>query len=64
MLLKYTEESKLGQDIWLDQEDAALLKENEEVTLMEWGNAIVKVWLTEGASCKATKLASPGLLSG
>lgn len=33
------------QRIWMDQEDAALLQEGEEVTLMEWGNAIVKVRL-------------------
>lgn len=31
------------QLIWLDQEDAALLHEGEEVTLMEWGNAIIRV---------------------
>ena len=30
------------QDIWLDQEDVQLLKEGEEVTLMDWGNAIVE----------------------
>ena len=40
------------QEIWLDQEDAQLLQEGEEVTLMDWGNAIVKVqaW----PSCKQT----------
>ena len=30
------------QDIWLDQEDVQLLKEGEEVTLMDWGNAVVE----------------------
>ena len=30
------------QQVWLDQEDVQLLKEGEEVTLMDWGNAIVK----------------------
>lgn len=30
------------QDIWLDQEDAVLLAEGEEVTLMDWGNAVVE----------------------
>lgn len=30
------------QDIWLDQEDVQLLKEGEEVTLMDWGNAFVQ----------------------
>lgn len=31
------------QDVWLDQEDAQVLKEGEEVTLMDWGNAVVQV---------------------
>ncbi|KAK9821493.1 hypothetical protein WJX74_002572 [Apatococcus lobatus] len=30
------------QDVWLEQADAAAIKEGEEVTLMDWGNAIVK----------------------
>lgn len=30
------------QDIWLDQEDVQLLKDGEEVTLMDWGNAFVE----------------------
>lgn len=30
------------QVVWLDQEDVQLLKEGEEVTLMDWGNAIVQ----------------------
>jgi hypothetical protein len=29
--------------LWLDQADARELKEGEEFTLMDWGNAIVKV---------------------
>ena len=29
------------QEVWLDQEDVQLLKEGEEVTLMDWGNAFV-----------------------
>ena len=33
------------QDVWLEQADAALLTENEEFTLMDWGNAIVRVRL-------------------
>ena len=32
----------LLQEVWLDQEDVQLLKEGEEVTLMDWGNAIVQ----------------------
>ena len=35
-------ESVRVQDIWLEREDLALLKEGEEVTLMDWGNAIVE----------------------
>lgn len=31
------------QDVWLEQADATAIKEGEEVTLMDWGNAIVKV---------------------
>ncbi len=30
------------QELWLDAEDVQLLKEGEEVTLMDWGNAIVQ----------------------
>jgi glutamyl-tRNA synthetase len=29
--------------VWLDQADAQQIKEGEEVTLMDWGNAVVKV---------------------
>ena len=31
------------QEIWIDQEDAALLQDGEEVTLMDWGNAVIEV---------------------
>ena len=31
------------QEIWLEQEDAQAISEGEEVTLMDWGNAIVQV---------------------
>ncbi|KAL3146233.1 hypothetical protein ABBQ32_002935 [Trebouxia sp. C0010 RCD-2024] len=30
------------KEVWLDQEDVQLLKEGEEVTLMDWGNAVVQ----------------------
>ena len=33
----------LLQEIWLETQDAELLHEGEEVTLMDWGNAIIKV---------------------
>jgi glutamyl-tRNA synthetase len=29
--------------VWLDQADGQEVKEGEEVTLMDWGNAIIKV---------------------
>lgn len=32
-----------GPLIWIEQRDAALLKDGEEFTLMDWGNAIVQV---------------------
>ena len=32
----------LLQEVWLDEEDVQLVKEGEEVTLMDWGNAIVQ----------------------
>lgn len=31
--------------VWLDQADGQVLTEGEEVTLMDWGNAIIKVGL-------------------
>ena len=33
----------LLQVLWLDQEDAQAVAEGEEVTLMDWGNAIIRV---------------------
>ena len=32
------------QIVWLEQEDAKVISQGEEVTLMDWGNAIVEVW--------------------
>ena len=31
------------QALWLDQADAQAVAEGEEVTLMDWGNAIIRV---------------------
>lgn len=31
------------QGIWLDQADALMIKEGEEVTLMDWGNCFLSV---------------------
>ncbi len=28
--------------VWVERDDAVLIKEGEEVTLMRWGNAIVE----------------------
>lgn len=43
---KYAPAGKKSQlrlnKIWLDQADALEVKEGEEVTLMEWGNCIIK----------------------
>jgi hypothetical protein len=36
-----------ANQIWIEQVDAATLAEGEEVTLMDWGNAIIKVGETE-----------------
>ena len=32
-----------AQVLWLDQADAQAVSEGEEVTLMDWGNAIIQV---------------------
>ncbi len=31
------------QIVWLEQEDAKVISQGEEVTLMDWGNAVVDV---------------------
>eukprot|EP01027_Heterolobosea_sp_BB2_P027329 GEZU01042660.1.p2 GENE.GEZU01042660.1~~GEZU01042660.1.p2 ORF type:complete len:732 (-),score=325.35 GEZU01042660.1:227-2395(-) len=46
---------KLSNTILLEREDADLIKENEEVTLMDWGNAIVQK-LNKDADGKITSL--------
>jgi hypothetical protein len=33
------------EHVWLDQADGQEVQEGEEVTLMDWGNAIIKVRL-------------------
>ena len=32
----------LSNEVWLEQGDAQQLKEGEEITLMQWGNAIIQ----------------------
>jgi glutamyl-tRNA synthetase len=53
---KYAPAGKKSQfrlnKIWLDQADAQEIKEGEEVTLMDWGNMIVKVKTSRDAECK------------
>ncbi|KDP23319.1 hypothetical protein JCGZ_23152 [Jatropha curcas] len=41
--------------IWMDYDDAASISENEEVTLMDWGNAIIKE-IVKDESGKVTEL--------
>ncbi len=37
-----TKQTRYSSHLLVDQDDARLLKENEEITLMDWGNAIVE----------------------
>ena len=46
------------QEIWLEQEDAPVISEGEEVTLMDWGNAIVQVCML----CMCSFLVSKSLI--
>jgi glutamyl-tRNA synthetase len=40
-----------GPSLWLEQEDVAAMKEGEEITIMKWGNAIVrKIVRADGGS--------------
>lgn len=52
-----------GTRAWLDLADAALLAEGEEVTLMDWGNAIIKS-ITRDAAGAVTGLAGSLNLEG
>ncbi|KAK9867379.1 hypothetical protein WJX84_011083 [Apatococcus fuscideae] len=58
--LKATTQS---QDIWLEQADAAAVKEGEEVTLMDWGNCIIRR-IETGASGEITGLTGELHLEG
>jgi len=49
--------------VWLDQADAQQIKEGEEVTLMDWGNAIVKS-IERGADGSVTSLSGELNLAG
>lgn len=55
----------LMQEVWLDQEDVQLLKEAEEVTLMDWGNAFVQTITKslDGKTITGTAQAATMLLS-
>eukprot|EP01024_Parvocaulis_polyphysoides_P039920 TRINITY_DN3617_c0_g1_i1.p1 TRINITY_DN3617_c0_g1~~TRINITY_DN3617_c0_g1_i1.p1 ORF type:complete len:469 (-),score=60.50 TRINITY_DN3617_c0_g1_i1:139-1416(-) len=39
-------------NIWIDQEDAKQLYENEEVTLMDWGNCYIRIIVRDESSQK------------
>jgi glutamyl-tRNA synthetase len=39
----FTRANMAAQVLWLDQADALAVSEGEEVTLMDWGNAIIRV---------------------
>ncbi|EGE02513.1 glutamyl-tRNA synthetase [Trichophyton equinum CBS 127.97] len=45
-----------SKDILFEQEDAKSFKQDEEITLMNWGNAIVRKITTDAASGKVTGL--------
>jgi hypothetical protein len=49
--------------IWLDQVDAASISEGEEVTLMDWGNCIVRS-IAKDADGKVTGLTGELHLAG
>ncbi|KAG2484195.1 hypothetical protein HYH03_017007 [Edaphochlamys debaryana] len=52
-----------SRQLWLDQADAASLAEGEEVTLMDWGNAVVKT-ITRDAAGAVTALSGHLNLAG
>ena len=39
----FDSQAMAAQVLWLDQADAQAVSEGEEVTLMDWGNAIIRV---------------------
>jgi len=49
--------------IFIDQADASAIKDNEEVTLMDWGNAVIKT-ITRDSSGKVTALEADLNLAG
>ena len=48
------------QEIWLDQADAAAVSEGEEVTLMDWGNAIIRSIQRDASSGAVTAIDAGG----
>ena len=44
---RVSEAAAPSQLLWLDQADARAVAEGEEVTLMDWGNAVITVRLTQ-----------------
>ncbi|GFR43005.1 hypothetical protein Agub_g4005 [Astrephomene gubernaculifera] len=53
-----------ARQLWIEQVDAATLKEGEEVTLMEWGNAIIKTITRDPATGAVTALSGSLNLDG
>ncbi|GAB4821570.1 hypothetical protein N2152v2_008616 [Parachlorella kessleri] len=65
---KYPPAGKKAQlrtsEIWLDQADAAAVSEGEEVTLMDWGNAIIRSIQRDAASGAVTAIGAELHLAG
>ncbi|KXZ44656.1 hypothetical protein GPECTOR_64g150 [Gonium pectorale] len=53
-----------ARQLWIDQADATTLSEGEEVTLMEWGNAVVKTITRDPTTGAVTALGGVLNLSG
>jgi len=69
-LFRHPKDQSLGKKVrlfartvWLQQEDVAAIAANEEVTLMSWGNAIVRA-IEKGADGKVTGLSGELHLAG
>ncbi|PNH09799.1 putative glutamate--tRNA ligase, cytoplasmic [Tetrabaena socialis] len=53
-----------SRQLWLDQVDAAAVSEGEEVTLMDWGNAIIKTITRDPATGAVTAVSGSLHLAG
>eukprot|EP01089_Gocevia_fonbrunei_P018876 TRINITY_DN6495_c0_g3_i1.p1 TRINITY_DN6495_c0_g3~~TRINITY_DN6495_c0_g3_i1.p1 ORF type:complete len:609 (-),score=180.43 TRINITY_DN6495_c0_g3_i1:31-1857(-) len=60
-----TKVTTFSNRVWIEGEDAAILKPNEEFTLMDWGNCIVrKIERADGETGKVTKIVGELHLEG